>query len=319
MSAELNVKLVLDTSDIQKQLADVQKKVGGSLGKPTSSVGSSPSSKGGVSIADAFQGMLRSLLMYRAIAEALTQLRNVIMAVVNAFNQAKKLYVGGALSGYGTKLQTSRSVASQVLGVGESDLMRFGEAYKYINRELSGAVSNISRNARPLAETNMQWKMLEVKFQSLASTIGVSFKPTLDKLIDGLGVLVDFIEKRTPNIIALAQKAWALTPTSIAFNSISGVSKGLGSLFGGGGYFGAANQAMFGGKKMDEIHAQMKQLPASAWEKMGLVIGGGGGTNYAKDTAHNTKKSNALLESIARHLAEQQRGHNVFQSAGSLP
>ena len=34
MSAELNVKLVLGTSDIQRQLSDLQKKVGGSMSKP---------------------------------------------------------------------------------------------------------------------------------------------------------------------------------------------------------------------------------------------------------------------------------------------
>ena len=71
--------------------------------------------------------------------------------------------------------------------------------------------------------------------------------------------------------------------------------------------------------KLDELKPQMRQLGASAWEKMGLVIGGGGATNYAKDTAHNTKRANNLLETISRHLAGQQRGDNVFQMSPQLP
>ena len=56
-------------------------------------------------------------------------------------------------------------------------------------------------------------------------------------------------------------------------------------------------------KKAPEPQAQMKQMPASSWEKMGLVIGGGGGTNYAQQTAKNTEKSNSLLGKIANALA----------------
>jgi len=43
--------------------------------------------------------------------------------------------------------------------------------------------------------------------------------------------------------------------------------------------------------------AYMKQLPASQWEHMGLIIGGSG-TNYAKDTAKNTAKMVQLLEKV---------------------
>lgn len=42
----------------------------------------------------------------------------------------------------------------------------------------------------------------------------------------------------------------------------------------------------------------MKQMPVSAWERMGLNIGGGGGTNYNQQTANNTKKLTAQMEKL---------------------
>ena len=86
MSAELNVKLVLGTSDIQRQLSDLQKKVGGSMSKPVPGTSkgieqikdiqkeSSERKKNTISLADAAKGMLRSLLMYRAISEAMSNI-----------------------------------------------------------------------------------------------------------------------------------------------------------------------------------------------------------------------------------------------------
>jgi hypothetical protein len=74
-------------------------------------------------------------------------------------------------------------------------------------------------------------------------------------------------------------------------------------------------------KKVPEPQAQMKQMPASSWEKMGLVIGGGGGTNYAQQTAKNTGKSNSLLEKIANALANPKNSGDKlsFTSVPSTP
>ena len=47
----------------------------------------------------------------------------------------------------------------------------------------------------------------------------------------------------------------------------------------------------------------MKQLPASSWEKMGLVIGGGGGANPAMQTAHNTKSMAQDMKKLVSYLA----------------
>jgi len=336
MSAELNVQVKLNMLEGEvKNLSErIKKSVGGVLGKdakdykPSPAGGGTtpstrqPTKKEPISLATAASGMLRSLFLYRAISEALSQLRNAVMAVVNAFEKAKKLYVGGALSGFGTKGQTNRTAIAGILGVSEGDLMRFGEAYKYFSKEIKQSVDVISKNARPLAETNMQWGVLKIKMESLASTIAVNFKPAMDALIDGLGELIDFIQRHATSVMKNAKTAWSFTPGALIAGGVAGISRGLGSMFGGGSFGqGFFNQDMFGKKASSTpfLGAQMKQLGASAWEKMGLVIGGTGGTNYAKDTAHNTKRTNNLLEKLANSIKSQQEGHSVFQAQPALP
>ena len=49
--------------------------------------------------------------------------------------------------------------------------------------------------------------------------------------------------------------------------------------------------------------AYMKQLPASQWEHMGLIVGGSG-TNYARDTAKNTAKAADFLSKLPKEIAD---------------
>jgi len=60
---------------------------------------------------------------------------------------------------------------------------------------------------------------------------------------------------------------------------------------------------------MPAPQAWMKQLPASHWEKMGLVTMGGS-ANYAKDTATNTKNIAAGIRTLVAH---------VIKNPGSSP
>ena len=335
MSAELNVQVKLNLLEGEvKGLAEkVNKSIGGVLSRP-SQPSQSPQireedkkaveklkqlNKQGISLQDAAKGMLRSLLMYRAISEALKMFKAALDSVVAAFEKAKKLYVGGALSGFGTRMQTSRTAIAGILGVSENDVIRFGEAYRYFSRQLKDSLDNIAKNARPLAETNMQWGVLKVKLESFASTVAVSLKPAIDSFIDKTGELVDFLQKNTATTAKIAKTAWSFTPTSLIAGGLGGLFRGLGSLSGGGSFMsGFLNQEMFGKNKSPNIPPQMKQLGASAWEKMGLVIGGTGGTNYAQQTATNTKTTNNLLRELKRSLDSQQQGHSVFQSQPSL-
>jgi hypothetical protein len=61
--------------------------------------------------------------------------------------------------------------------------------------------------------------------------------------------------------------------------------------------------------------AYMKQMPASSWERMGLMIGGGGGTNYGQQTANHTKPVPALLAKIYAAIVAGDK-FNISNPAG---
>lgn len=60
--------------------------------------------------------------------------------------------------------------------------------------------------------------------------------------------------------------------------------------------------------------AFMKQMPASQWEKMGLQIGGSGGTNYAMQTAKHTARATTVLEKILQATNSQK--FNITKPVG---
>jgi hypothetical protein len=49
----------------------------------------------------------------------------------------------------------------------------------------------------------------------------------------------------------------------------------------------------------------IERLPAAAWEKMGLVVGQGGGMNHARETARNTKNLVTVATAILMKLPSQ--------------
>jgi len=57
------------------------------------------------------------------------------------------------------------------------------------------------------------------------------------------------------------------------------------------------------GVQVPDASTSYKRLQASPWEKMGLVVGAGAGSNPLNATARNTKKSADLLEKIKTFLA----------------
>jgi hypothetical protein len=373
MSAELNVQVKLNLLEGEvKGLAEkVNKSIGGILNRPLQP-SQSPQireedkkaveklkqlNKQGISLADAAAGMLRSLLIYRAISETLKMFKAALDSITSSFEKAKKLYVGGALSGFGTKLQANRTSVAQILGVNENDLMRFGEAYKTYSRKIEIAINAISKNARTLAETNMQFEVMKVKVSAVASDLATKLKPAFDHWIEGVEIMADWMLKHFPGI-GNQSKTEAFSnqyqQNSQLFDTLAQKMNRY-SVYGRDKYGNQNYNEIIGalskhseksrkllykesgidisgqtvierllkeykglGKESKGLTPQMKQLGASAWEKMGLVIGGTGGTNYAQQTATNTKNTSNLLKELKKSLDSQQRGGNVFQSHPSL-
>lgn len=203
---------------------------------------------------------------------ALKGLGALAQQIAQAFADSKKRYVGGALSGFGTKGFTTREVIGKILGVSPDDIYKFGDMTGFLKARLDGAISSMAANARVIAEANIEWEILKVKIEAIAVDIAAQLAPALTLL----GVVIEFLLNKMKFLIEFFKMQISTSLLGLLFKP------GVG---GGGG-------------SMPALQPQMKQMPASTWERMGLVLGGTGASNYGKQTADNTKRTAKAVEAL---------------------
>lgn len=352
-------------------------------------------SKNGVSASVAFAGMLRSLIMYRAITESFGALKKSVDAVVESYARAQKIYAKSLTSGLGVGQTTKRGILASAIGVSEDEVMRFGDAVSYLNPKIEKASKVLADTATPLTAVYLNFQSLKVSAQALFSTIAMNLKPAIEDIITGFQEMIDSITADDINmmgdflrsLLGIMLQAGAVvaavigglvtgfevlaasinTIGAVIYNFIqqlvewaaklqSKIAQGAAYLgarsagatkeeaskiakgqaedeykqVGGGKqvpiaiedlWKGAASSAQMtqeitdklgkmsldvltgSGKESKERLAQpkpfMKQISASSWEKMGLVIGGGMG-NTTNDLI---RTSNQHLKIIADHVS----------------
>lgn len=227
-----------------------------------------------------------------AIGFALKGLEKIVKETTKAYETARQQY-GHALSSGGLALGVSikRTALADIIGVSEKDVYMFGNAIKYLNPKLEFASSIMAKNAANLTSVSWGFKTLELDVMALFSTVANLAAPGIRKFTDGLSnmvvIMAGFIDRYGPILSKLAGGlvkgvAQSLFPTgSLIAKAISAVGTDSGAAPG--------------------IQAFAKQLPASHLERMGLVVGGFGIQDYAKQTAQNTRKMVSLLTMIAKH------------------
>lgn len=214
-----------------------------------------------------------------AVGVALKGLGKVITEVTNAMDRASKLFVFKGLSGFGSDLASKRFTGAQVLGVSTEEVVKFGRAMNQLNPQLKQANENFVRTYRALTFTNWQFRVLGANVQSLFATIANSAAPALNAFANGISRIVNIIDRfaqANPNFAKLLAAA-ALSP--IAMGAVPFM----------GGVGGAAATGPEG--------AMPKK--GSAWESMGLVIGGGDRQQQAFQLWRSQLKA---LEDIRRLL-----------------
>ena len=179
-------------------------------------------------------------------------------AILKAFG----IYTGAAQQGLSTQFYTNRQALASLLGVQGSpnNVFMFGKAVGELDKRIGNAVSTISQNARPLAELEINAKILKLDIEALASNITTKLAPALNAWINALDALSKI---QPPEWLKVSLRI----SEGIATMGISELWRGINHLveskFGGG----------VGG--LGQLSTMAKQLPASQWEHMGLVIGGG--------------------------------------------
>ncbi len=240
--------------------------------------------------------IVAGLLVYRALNAAMLPLIKTVKGLTDAFEIARKLYAKSLTSGLGLGATTRRSVFADVLGVSEKDLYQFGRAVLFISPGLRHATDILAKTAPNLASVSFQFRILKTDLEALFASIANDAAPALRKFASGMSSLTKQAEtfyeahkKGMQTLInVLLDFAW-LFPVHQIVKLVGSQGKDA----------GPAPQPL----------AFMKQIQASAWEKMGLIIGGVGASSPAQETARNTK---VTAEGVKQLVKAVGGGHASF-------
>ena len=269
--------------------------------------------------AAAATGVLMAGLL--AVGLSLKALTEIIRRTSQAFQDAHKLYSQALQSGMSLRLTSQMNAVGNVLGVDPSHAMAFsgsGEAQKQ-TQYASGIIAN---TAPVLAEVIMQFRILSLTLKAVFSVLGEKVAPPIRQMIDafnkaakmlldsGLAEVIGAVAAQflylVNVIIKVASTLYGIL--TLAFAGITELFVNIKRLVTGEGVDFtrtlaslARLQSLFDtpNEIADNKLGMARQLPASAWEKMGLVVGGiGGGNDYAKRTANATERTANYLSSI---------------------
>jgi hypothetical protein len=213
----------------------------------------------------ALAGVRVALGLFRyALQMAATPLR----MVAEAADQARRAYARQLQTGLGGAYTIHRSTMADVLGVGENEVEAYGAAVDSLNKHLAWSISTLERTNSAATGVGWQFKILETDLKMLWQVITASVAPAIVMLTRSLSGFV---------------RAIALL---IEFNPQLAILMSL------------LNSRRVGGINVPEPVQSSNRMPASAWEKMGLVLGNGG-KNHAEKTAQNTSRMVKLLETMS--------------------
>ena len=274
-----------------------------------------------------------------AVVKGLQAFTNAIKdATTEAVKYSHSIYSKAISSGFGIGATTLRGMLSEVLGVSEKDIYRFGAALEYIRPKIKTASEEISKNVPTLTALSIELRVFKLNMLAIGSQIMSSISPALQGFMENLNAFLEVLNKSgaikalagaigvilagLKDIIGLIQIAVSsfLLGLNLIYDGVKWIFAKISKIPGLGSLSKDDPDAVWEDmkKSSEDVNKQIGtwrnnigykeggrvpapvgnfgQLGASQWEKMGLIVGGSSGTNYAKQTADNTKKMATYLE-----------------------
>lgn len=256
-----------------------------------------------------------------AVGASLKALSAIIKETIASYDQARKLYAKSLLSGLGLQFTIGRGNLANVLGVSEKEVFQFGAAVAYIGPKLKFATDVMAKTTPNLTSVAWEFNILKTNLEAMFFTIANDAAPALRRLLDGFSQLT----------VEMTLLYGALKPT---LNFIMDtLNSKVGKIF-VGGLAGALVPG--GGAMLDFLKsigtlgkdsgaapspsAMMKQLPVSAFERMGFITGRGAMDDYARRTAAATEDTAKALNKLLMGGIPGIPGSNLgFSNATSNP
>lgn len=274
-----------------------------------------------------------------ALGFAFQGLKKVVDEVANAYSRAASLYSKAMTSGMGLSFSAQRGMLAQIMGVSETEVFKFGDAMHYLNPKIKHASNVLAGNAKELTAVNWEFQVLQANLAASASIIAVKAAPAITRLIEKLNDLSNWINEHSEKIVAPFNAAASASRNEEKYAAFINFAERFNLAVEGMHIQGqddiATNMKLFRKgeknpytKAMDlflkdwekshpsnkssipDPSALMKQMPASAWEHMGMVVGG---VSVSKTTNDLIRKSNSYLQTIANAV-----GGGVPNSSGSF-
>lgn len=278
---------------------------GGPLGSILAQQGRS--SAGGMAGIGSLGGSVAAGAVVLGLVVAFKALQKAVKGTMDAFEQARTLYAK-ALTGGGLGLQFTQRRASlaNILGVGEKEVYQFGQAVMYLTPQIAWANNIIAKTTTTLTGVGWQFKILENDAHALFATIGAQAAPALISFSQSLAEIIkqmtDWVDKHQKYVQFVAE-----LPNALAY------AVGIGP----DGKTIAQRENANSKNPVPQPLAFMKQIQASAWEHLGLVVGGIGGASPAQETARNTKQTADGVKQLVQATSRGGEKYNPFQGTQS--
>jgi len=246
----------------------------------SNSIGAIQGNKKGGGSANGIFG-LSGAIGYGEIFVSIKALSAAFNSLKSSVENARNAYAKSLTSGLGIEFTVNRSLLANILGVSETEVVKFGAAVNYLNPKLSHASKILSETTKPLTEVAWEFGVLKADLSAVFAKISNDASPAILDLIgflDSLAISLSNAGKGVQNFQDFIQGYYDwffnVDPQVAKADFLERESKKKSS-------------------RIPDPLSYMKQLPASSWEKMGLVMGGGNTTNDL------IKKSNMYLKTIA--------------------
>lgn len=237
---------------------------------------------------------IAAALTYKGLNLAFESLTKTVKALMQTFENARQLYAKALTAGgLGIGPTARREALADIIGVSSKDVYQFGQAVLFLSPRLKFATDIMAKTTPNLTATAYEFKILKMNLEALFAVVANEAAPAIRKLTSALSEYAKaatmFFEKFHGAIAKFATGLSEILARVLHLpeGSVQVIKAVLALIASPGKDSGPAPQPL----------AYMKQIQASAWERMGLVIGGiGGGQEYARRTAVATEKTVNILQ-----------------------
>ncbi len=220
-----------------------------------------------------------------AVGASIKLLITSLKETAKTFDEARKLYAKTLLSGMGLRFTAGRNNLADVLGVSEKEVLQFGAAIALIGPKLKFATDIMARTTPNLTSVAYEFEIMKKNLQALFMVMANDAAPAIRKFLDGISELIQMFTVFYQKFHEIIGKIASILASSFQPELVA-IAKIIGAL---GKDIGAAPQPQ----------GLMKQLPVSALERMGLIVGGfGAGNDAPQRTAKATERTAKLLEKL---------------------